>query len=221
MKENFVKKHGYNKISRRKMEKLESVAEWISELEKYLLICPEKHRVRELFEIIEFIFHFSTPPLISTELFKDVKDFVEQHEPSDKYTVFLEKGLGKLDLGLTWAGGVDNPHPPTNDDGFIVRKVWGQAQLCGIKKYDRITDVNGQSVHGFGFHKMERLMNAKEDFIKLSLLKSPPRAESPPRTPAQIQTLFSPGYNQRCQSESTLTVKVIHGQATSASSAIY
>merc|ERR1712223_2304087 len=100
------------------------------------------------------------------------------------------------------------------DDGFIVRKVCGQAQICGIKKYDRIIGVNDQSVHGFGFDKMERLMNAKEDFIKLSLQKSPPRAESPECTGAQIVALFQPGYRQRSYRHSSLTMKVVHSQGT-------
>ena len=88
-----------NSVSRRKGQKIRSVADFLNELENNMTICKEKGKVRELLKLIQFV-HDNYPSIISQELLKEVEDFSDFFEKSDYFVAFIEVGPGKKSHGL-------------------------------------------------------------------------------------------------------------------------
>jgi len=80
-KELFKKKQGIKVISKRKMETVTTLSQFISELENHLLIFPEKQGIKQFCKVVEHI--KKNYSLICAEYFARVKSLTAQLKPSE------------------------------------------------------------------------------------------------------------------------------------------
>jgi len=80
-KELFKKQQSIKVISKRKMETVNTLSKFLSELENHLLIYPDKQGIKQFFKVVEFI--KKTNSLITDEYFARVESLTAELKPSD------------------------------------------------------------------------------------------------------------------------------------------
>ena len=99
IKEFNERKISKNTVSRRRGNNIQTVADFLKELENNMTIYQESGKVRELLRLAQFI-HENHPSIISHELLKEVEDFSDFFEKPDFLVVCIEVGPGKKRHGL-------------------------------------------------------------------------------------------------------------------------
>lgn len=99
IKEFNERKISKNTVSRRRGNNIQTVADFLKELENNMTIYQESGKVRELLMLAQFI-HENHPSIISHELLKEVEDFSDFFEKPDLFVVCIEVGPGKKRHGL-------------------------------------------------------------------------------------------------------------------------
>ena len=80
-KELFKKQQSIKVISKRKMETVNTLSKFLSELENHLLIYPDKQGIKQFFKVVEFV--KKTNSLITEEYFARVESLTAELKPSD------------------------------------------------------------------------------------------------------------------------------------------
>jgi len=80
-KELFKKQQSIKVISKRKMETVTTLSQFVSELENHLLIFPDKQGIKQFFQVVEFI--KKSYSLITDEYFARVESLTAELKPSE------------------------------------------------------------------------------------------------------------------------------------------
>ena len=169
---------GKSILRRRNIAKINTFEDFLVEMENRMIIFNGQKKLQNFARLVKFL-HEQHPDVVSLELYREVQDYSDIHDPSDRYTVYFENGRERGPLGLGYSVSLNIP----NTEPVTVSKIvkGSRAEKYGvIKKGHIILSINDTSVDGLSLRQVKNLLDHhNQDYLKVELLRTEPKPEEP------------------------------------------
>ena len=169
---------GKSILRRRNIAKINTFEDFLVEMENRMIIFDGQKKLQNFASLVKFL-HDQQPEVVPLELYREVQDYSDIHDPSDRYTVYFENGRERGPVGLGYSVSLNIP----NTEPVTVSKTEknSRAEKYGvIKKGHIILSINDTSVDGLSFGQVKNLFDHhNKDYLKVELLRTEPKPEKP------------------------------------------